>query len=49
MIDDAFKITIDKIFLLNKKNLEKMKENPYKVNGYDDNENMWELLGNIID
>ena len=48
MIDDAFKITIDKVFLLNKKNLEKMKENPYKVSGYDDQENMWELLGSII-
>ena len=48
MIDDAFKLTIDKIFLLNKNNLEKMKENPYKVSGYDDGENMWELLGNII-
>ena len=49
MIDDAFKITIDKVFLLNEKNVEKMKENPYKVSGYDDNENMWELLGNIVD
>ena len=49
MIDDAFKITIDKVFLLSKNNIEKMKENPYKVSGYDDNENMWELLGNILD
>ena len=49
MIDDAFKITIDKVFLLNEKNVEKMKENPYKVSGYDDNENMWEFLGNIVD
>ena len=49
MIDDAFKITIDKVFLLNEKNVEKMKENPYKVNGYDNNENMWEFLGNIVD
>ena len=48
MIDDAFKLTIDKVFLLNKNNLDKMKENPYKVSGYDDEENMWELLGNII-
>ena len=48
MIDDAFKITIDKVFILNKQNLDKMKENPYKVSGYDDEENMWELLGNII-
>jgi len=49
MIDDAFKITIDKVFLLSKNNIEKMKENPYKVSGYDDNENKWELLGNILD
>ena len=49
MIDDAFKLTIDKVFLINKKNLDKMKENPYKVTGYDDEENMWELVGNIID
>ena len=48
MIDDAFKLTIDKVFFLNEKNINKMKENPYKVNGYDDNENMWELLTNII-
>ena len=49
MLDDAFKLTIDKIFILNKSNIEKMKENPYKVDGYLDNENMWELLCNIID
>ena len=30
------------------RNSDKMKENPYKVSGYDDEENMWELLGNII-
>ena len=48
MIDDAFKITIDKVFIINKQNLDKMSENPYKVSGYDDEENMWELLGNII-
>ena len=49
MIDDAFKLTIDKIFFLSKSNLEKMKEKPYKVDGYTDDENMWELLCNIID
>ena len=47
MIDDAFKLTIDKICLLKRENIEKIKENPYKVNGYDDKENMWELLCNI--
>ena len=47
MVDDAFKLTIDKIFFINKNNIEKMKEKPYKVEGYDDNENMWEFLCNI--
>ena len=47
MIDDAFKLTIDKIFYLNKTNIEKMKEQPYKVDGYNDEENMWEFLCNI--
>ena len=49
MLDDAFKLTIDKIFVLNQNNSEKMKENPYKVDGYTDDENMWELLCNIIE
>ena len=49
MIDDAFKLTIDKVFFLSKSNLEKMKEKPYRVDGYTDDENMWELLCNIID
>ena len=48
MLDDAFKLTIDKIFFINKKNQEKMKEKPFKVDGYIDDENMWELLCNII-
>jgi hypothetical protein len=47
LIDDAFKITIDKVFLISQNNIEKMKNNPLKVGGYDDNENMWEFLGNI--
>ena len=48
MIDDAFKLTLDKVFLLSKDNIQNMKKNPYKVEGYSDEENMWELLGNII-
>ena len=48
MLDDAFKLTIDKIFLINQDNLENMKKNPLKVGGYDDDENMWELLGNVL-
>jgi len=47
LIDDAFKITIDKVFLISQNNIEKMKNNPLKVGGYDDNENMWEFLGNV--
>ena len=49
MLDDAFKLTIDQVFFLNKSNVEKMKEKPFKVDGYSDDENMWELLCNIID
>ena len=48
LIDDAFKLTIDKVFLLSQENLEKMKKHPFKVGGYEDEENMWELLGNIM-
>ena len=48
LIDDAFKLTIDKVFLLSQENLEKMKKDPFKVGGYEDEENMWELLGNIM-
>ena len=47
MIDDAFKLTIDKIFKLGEDTINEMKKNPFKVQGYDDNENMWELLCNI--
>ena len=49
MLDDAFKLTIDQVFFLNKANIDKMKEKPYKVDGYSDDENMWELLCNIVD
>ena len=48
MVDDAFKLTIDKIFVLNKTNSDLIKEKPFKVNGYLDDENMWELLGNVF-
>jgi hypothetical protein len=47
LIDDAFKLTIDKVFLISPNNLENMKKNPFKVGGYDDEENMWEFLGNV--
>ena len=48
LIDDAFKLTIDKVFLISNNNLEKMKKNPFKVGGYDDDENLWEFLCNIL-
>ena len=48
LVDDAFKLTIDKVFLLSHNNLERMRKNPFKVGGYDDEENMFELLGNIM-
>ena len=48
LIDDAFKLTLDKVFLISPNYLENMKKNPLKVGGYDDDENMWELLGNAL-
>ena len=38
MIDDAFKITLDKVFKETKKNIENVK---YPIKGYDDDFNMW--------
>ena len=48
LIDDAFKLTIDKVFLLSPKNLENLKRNPLKVGGYENDDNMWELIGNAL-
>ena len=48
LIDDAFKLTIDKIFPLSNNNIENMKKNVCQVEGYDDNENMFEFLGNVL-
>lgn len=42
MINDAFKITIDQIFV-EKKPMEKA----YAVPGYNNNQNMWQLLGHL--
>ena len=47
MIDDAFKITIDQVFILNENTLDEMNKHSFKVDGYPDNENMWEFLGNM--
>ena len=55
MIDDLFRLTIDKIFQTKfdenvfeiKKNGEKKYVSPFKVTGYDDDENLWENIGKI--
>ena len=43
MIDDMFKLTIDKIFN------NKMKDGvePFSVDGFKDDQNMWEFLGDL--
>ena len=41
MIDDAFRLTIDKVFERNDINKE---VSPFKVDGYNDNENMWQNI-----
>ena len=38
MLDDAFKLTIDRLFSF------KGREGEYEVNGYENNVNMWEYL-----
>ena len=47
MIDDAFKLTIDKVFILGEEAINEMSKNPFIVSGYTDDENMWEFLGNM--
>ena len=41
MIDDAFRLTIDKVFERNDINKD---VSPFKVDGYNDNENMWQNI-----
>ena len=41
MIDDAFRLTIDKVFERNDTNKD---VSPFKVDGYNDNENMWQNI-----
>ena len=43
MLDDMFKITIDRIF--SNKMKEEVEELP--VEGYDDDHNMWEYIGDL--
>ena len=48
MIDDLFRLTIDKIFVpdyINNKTMNYI--SPFKVDGHDDKENLWEKIGNI--
>jgi len=53
MLDDAFKLTIDKIMIPTPKNFkpEDVKRAeaipPFSVNGYDNNQNIWEHLANL--
>lgn len=42
MINDAFKLTLDKIME------KKVEEKVYSVEGYKDGENMWENLGQLM-
>ena len=43
MIDDMFKLTVDKVFPRKKLN-PNIREKTYPINGYNDYENMWEYL-----
>ena len=48
MIDDLFRLTIDKIFVpdyINNKTMNYI--SPFKVKDHDDKENLWEKIGNI--
>ncbi len=42
MLDDAFKLTLDKLFV--SKNKSRTEKSEYPVSGYQDEANMWELL-----
>jgi tubulin--tyrosine ligase len=42
MLDDAFRLTIDKVFP--PKNRGREEKNRYSVQGYSDEANMWEIL-----
>jgi len=47
MIDDMLKLTVDKLFPRKRRD-PNVKERIYKVNGYDDYINMWELLCQLV-
>lgn len=42
MLDDMFRLTVDKIF-----NLKRVEGEVYPVKGFSNDENMWELLGDF--
>ncbi|CAD8201393.1 unnamed protein product [Paramecium octaurelia] len=44
MLDDAYILTLDLIF-----NISREKVSPFPVKGYQNNENMWQLLGSLKD
>lgn len=45
MLDDAFKLTIDRVFPKGKENKDNPEQNTvYHVNGYLDEENLWEKI-----
>ena len=47
MIDDLFKLTIDKIIKPIYKYKTENYKYPFKIKNYDDEDNLWELIGNI--
>jgi len=53
MIDDAFKLTIDKVFVPNTKNFKADEvengdaEKEFPVTGYNDHESLWQFLGSL--
>ncbi len=47
MYDDLFKLTIDKIYTPFFKYKNNDNEYPFQINDYKNDENIWELIGNI--
>lgn len=51
MIDDAFRLTLDDIYETKYSHVKEGEtyESPYNVEGYDKNENLWELVTDFCD
>ncbi len=47
MIDDLFKLTIDKIIKPIYQYKTENHKYPFRIKNYDDEDNLWELIGNI--